>query len=49
MKGHLKRSLGQWNTVLNNPDPVTGKRRRKWHLFKCEDEIRKRMVEERER
>lgn len=35
MNGHLKeRSPGHWAIVLDVPDPVTGKRRRKWHSFK---------------
>jgi integrase len=32
MKGHLKeRSPGHWAIILDIPDPLTGKRRRKWH------------------
>lgn len=35
MKGHLKeRSPGHWAIVIDVPDPVSGKRRRKWHSFK---------------
>jgi integrase len=35
MKGHLKeRSPGHWAIILDIPDPLTGKRRRKWHSFK---------------
>ena len=35
MKGHLKeRSPGHWAIILDIPDPITGKRRRKWHSFK---------------
>lgn len=35
MKGHLKeRSPGHWAIIIDVPDPVTGKRRRKWHSFK---------------
>src|ERR1035438_976019 len=35
MKGHLKeRSPGHWSIVIDVPDPITGKRRRKWHSFK---------------
>lgn len=35
MKGHLKeRSPGHWSIVLDVPDPITQKRRRKWHSFK---------------
>jgi hypothetical protein len=35
MKGHIhERSPGHWAIVLDVPDPVTGKRRRKWHSFK---------------
>jgi integrase len=31
MKGHIReRSPGKWYVVLDNPDPETGKRRRKW-------------------
>jgi integrase len=34
MKGHIKeRSPGHWAIVLDRRDPVTGKRRRKWHSF----------------
>jgi integrase len=35
MKGHLKeRSPGRWAIVLEQRDPATGKRKRKWHSFK---------------
>jgi hypothetical protein len=35
LKGHLKeRSPGHWAIVLEIRDPVTGKRKRKWHSFK---------------
>jgi len=35
MKGHLReRSPGRWAIVIDVRDPVTGKRRRKWHSFK---------------
>ena len=35
MKGHLKeRSPGHWAIIIDVPDPITGKRRRKWHSFK---------------
>jgi integrase len=35
MKGHLKeRSPGHWAIIIDIPDPITGKRRRKWHSFK---------------
>jgi integrase len=35
MKGHLReRSPGRWAIVLDVADPLTGKRRRKWHSFK---------------
>ena len=35
MKGHLKeRSPGHWAIILDERDPATGKRRRKWHSFK---------------
>jgi integrase len=35
MKGHLRqRSPGHWAIVLDHHDPVTGKRRRRWHSFK---------------
>ncbi len=34
MKGHIReRSPGHWAIVLDLRDPVTGKRRRKWHSF----------------
>jgi integrase len=34
MKGHLKeRSPGHWAIVLEQRDPATGKRKRKWHSF----------------
>jgi integrase len=35
MKGHLvERSPGHWAIVLDQPDPSSGKRKRKWHSFK---------------
>jgi hypothetical protein len=35
MKGHIrKRSPGHWAIVLDQHDPSTGKRKRKWHSFK---------------
>jgi integrase len=35
MKGHIReRSPGRWAIILDTRDPVTGKRRRKWHSFK---------------
>ncbi len=35
MKGHLKeRSPGHWAIIIDVPDPITGKRRRKWHSYK---------------
>jgi hypothetical protein len=34
MKGHIReRSPGHWAIILDVRDPVTGKRRRKWHSF----------------
>ena len=34
MKGHIReRSPGHWSIVLDVPDPVTGKRKRRWHSF----------------
>jgi integrase len=34
MKGHIReRSPGRWAIVLDIRDPLTGKRRRKWHSF----------------
>lgn len=34
MKGHIReRSPGRWAIVIDVPDPITGKRRRKWHSF----------------
>jgi integrase len=34
MKGHLReRSPGHWGIVLDHHDPVTGKRKRRWHSF----------------
>lgn len=34
MRGHIReRSPGHWAIVLDLRDPVTGKRRRKWHSF----------------
>src|SRR5262249_40213271 len=35
MKGHIKeRSPGHWAIILDQRDPWTGKRKRKWHSFK---------------
>jgi hypothetical protein len=35
MRGHLReRSPGHWAIVLEQRDPSTGKRKRKWHSFK---------------
>ncbi|MBP1297582.1 site-specific integrase [Bradyrhizobium elkanii] len=35
MKGHIReRSPGHWAIVLEQRDPATGKRKRKWHSFK---------------
>jgi len=35
VRGHLKeRSPGHWAIIIDVPDPMTGKRRRKWHSFK---------------
>jgi integrase len=35
MRGHLcERSPGHWAIVIDSRDPATGKRRRKWHLFR---------------
>ena len=35
MKGHIReRSPGHWAIVLEIRDPVTGKRKRRWHSFK---------------
>jgi integrase len=34
MKGHIReRSSGHWAIILDQRDPATGKRRRKWHSF----------------
>ncbi len=34
MKGHIReRSPGHWAIILDARDPVTGKRKRKWHSF----------------
>jgi Phage integrase, N-terminal SAM-like domain len=34
MKGHIReRSSGHWAIVLDTRDPVTGKRKRRWHSF----------------
>jgi hypothetical protein len=34
MKGHMReRSPGKWAIVLDLADPVSGKRKRKWHAF----------------
>jgi len=35
MKGHMReRSPGHWAIVLEQRDPATGERKRKWHSFK---------------
>jgi len=35
MKGHIReRSPGHWAIVLDAPDPVTGRRKRRWHSFR---------------
>src|SRR3954452_22100114 len=35
MKGHIReRSPGHWAIILDQRDPATGKRRRKWHTLK---------------
>ena len=35
MKGHIReRSPGHWAIVIDQRDPATGKRKRKWHSFK---------------
>ncbi|MEH2501486.1 hypothetical protein V1290_000297 [Bradyrhizobium sp. AZCC 1578] len=35
MKGSIReRSPGHWAIILDQRDPATGKRRRKWHSFK---------------
>lgn len=35
MKGHIReRSPGHWAIVIEQKDPATGKRRRKWHSFR---------------
>ena len=35
MKGHIReRSPGHWAIILDQHDPATGKRKRKWHSFK---------------
>jgi integrase len=35
MKGHIReRSPGHWAIIIEMRDPVTGKRKRKWHSFK---------------
>ncbi|MCP1844403.1 integrase [Bradyrhizobium sp. USDA 4524] len=35
MKGHIReRSPGRWAIILEQRDPATGKRKRKWHSFK---------------
>src|SRR5262245_25572164 len=35
MKGHLKeRSPGHWAIVLDHHDPLTGRRKRRWHSFR---------------
>ena len=34
MKGHIReRSPGRWAIILDQNDPATGKRKRKWHSF----------------
>src|SRR5207302_7555287 len=34
MKGHIReRSPGRWAIILDQRDPSTGKRKRKWHSF----------------
>jgi integrase len=34
MKGHIReRSPGRWAIILDNRDPQTGKRKRRWHAF----------------
>jgi len=35
MRGHIReRSPGRWAIIIDLRDPVTGRRRRKWHSFK---------------
>jgi integrase len=35
MRGHIReRSPGHWAIILDQRDPATGKRKRKWHAFK---------------
>jgi integrase len=35
MKGHIReRSPGRWAIVLDHHDPMTGRRKRRWHSFK---------------
>src|SRR6516164_6827692 len=35
MKGHIReRSPGHWAIVLDIADPLTGRRRRRWHSFR---------------
>lgn len=35
MKGHIReRSPGHWAIIVDVRDPLTGKRRRKWHSFR---------------
>ena len=35
MKGSIReRSPGHWAIILDQRDPATGKRKRKWHSFK---------------
>ena len=34
MKGHLRERSPGWAIILDQQDPETGKRRRKWHSFK---------------
>jgi hypothetical protein len=34
MKGHIReRSPGHWAIILDQLDPATGERKRKWHSF----------------
>src|SRR6476661_4947655 len=34
MKGHIReRSCGHWAIVIDQRDPATGKRKRRWHSF----------------
>ena len=35
MRGHIReRSPGRWAIVLDRHDPITGRRKRRWHSFK---------------